>query len=131
MDMEYAILTGISDNAMDDLKKHILRTIEIHTPQNFFTSLRVSVGDTILLTRTPAQDLTNGSTGVIAMVVKHQISTHRTFTGVDNFYEECETTMIRLQLQPRGTARITKVISNEIGEPTIVNAEEMCFYEAR
>ncbi len=131
MDMEYAILTGISESAMEDFKKHMLRTIEIRTPQNFFTSLKVSVGDTILLTRTSAQDLTNGCTGVLARVLKHQISTHRTFTGINNFYEECETAMIRLQLQPRGTARITRVISNEIGDPTIVNAEEMCFYEAR
>ncbi|SET11581.1 hypothetical protein SAMN04488587_0017 [Methanococcoides vulcani] len=129
--MEYVALTGISDSAISELKDHQLRTIEIRTPQNFFTSLNVGVGDDIFLTHTSIQDLTRGNTGIIAKVIKHQLSTHRTITGNDMFFEEHETMMIRLQLQAKGIARISKVLSNEIGKETRVVAEDMCFYEAR
>ncbi|NYT19885.1 MAG: DUF473 domain-containing protein [Methanosarcinales archaeon] len=129
--MEYVALTGISDSAISELKNHQLRTIEIRTPQNFFTALNVNVGDNIFLTHTTIQDLTRGSTGIIAKVIKHQLSTHRTITGNDMFFEEHETMMIRLQLQTKGIARISNVLSNEVGKETRVVAEDMCFYEAR
>lgn len=129
--MEYVALTGISESAISELKTHQLRTIEIRSPQNFFTSLNVNVGDYIFLTHTSIQDLTHGSTGIIAKVIKHQLSTHRTITGNDIFFEEHETMMIRLQLQTKGIARISKVLSNEVGKETRVIAEDMCFYEAR
>ncbi|WP_445475207.1 DUF473 domain-containing protein [Methanococcoides methylutens] len=129
--MEYVALTGISDSAISELKNHQLRTIEIRTPQNFFTALNVNVGDNVFLTHTTIQDLTRGSTGIIAKVIKHQLSTHRTIAGNDMFFEEHETMMIRLQLQTKGIARINNVLSNEVGKETRVVAEDMCFYEAR
>ncbi|MGM0771033.1 MAG: DUF473 domain-containing protein [Halobacteriota archaeon] len=129
--MEYVALTGISDLVISELKNHQLRTVEIRAPQNFFTALNVNAGDTVFLTHTSIQDLTRGTTGMIAKVLKHQLSTHRTITGNDMFFEEHETMMIRLQLQTKGVARVSKVLSNDVGKETRVIAEDTCFYEAR
>ena len=129
--MEYVALTGISDLVMSELKNHQLRTIEIRTPQNFFSALNVDVGETVFLTHTSIQDLTRGTTGLIVKVVKHQLSTHRTVTGNDMFFEEHETMIIRLQLQTKGVGRVSQVLSNDVGKETRVLAEDMCFYEAR
>ncbi|NPE29042.1 DUF473 domain-containing protein [Methanococcoides sp. SA1] len=129
--MEYVALTGISDTVLSELKDHLLRTIEIRSPQNFFTSLNLDVNDHIFLTRTSAQDIMRGTPGVVAQVVKHHVSTHKTITGNDTFYEEHESMMIRLQLKSIGVARINNIISNELGKVTLVDAEQICFYEAR
>lgn len=129
--MEYVALTGISDIVMSELKDHLLRTIEIRSPQNFFTSLNLNVGDHIFLTHTSVQDIMRGTPGVVAQVVKHNVSTHRTVTGNDTFYEEHESMMIRLQLNSLGVARINNILSNELGKVTRVDAEQTCFYEAR
>ncbi|ABE51868.1 DUF473 domain-containing protein [Methanococcoides burtonii] len=129
--MEYAALTGISDTVISELKGHLLRTIEIRSPQNFFTSLDFDVNDHIFLTRTSAQDIMRGTSGVVAQVVKHHVSTHKMITGNDTFYEEYESMIIRLQLKPIGVARINNIISNELGKVTLVDAEQICFYEAR
>lgn len=129
--MEYVALTGISDIVISDLKANLLRTIEIRSPQNFFTSLGINVGDHIFVTHTSVQDMMRGTPGVVAQVVKHQVSTHRTVTGNDTFYEEHESMMIRLQLKSIGLARINNILSNALGKVTLVDAEQACFYEAR
>lgn len=129
--MEYVALTGISDIVLSELKDHLLRTIEIRSPQNFFTSLDINVGDNIFMTHTSAQDIMRGTPGVVAQVIKHQVSTHRTVTGTDTFYEERESMMIRIQLKSIGVARISNILSNELGKVTLVDAEQICFYEAR
>jgi len=129
--MEYIALTGISDKIIRELRDHILRTIEIRSPHNFFTSLKLDVDDLIYLTTTCAQDITTGTLGVIARVVSHQVVTHRIINGTESFYEENETTMVRIQLQPVRVARIRKVLSNGLGEVTQVDAEDMSFYDAR
>ncbi|MDA0525821.1 DUF473 domain-containing protein [Methanococcoides alaskense] len=129
--MEYVALTGISDIVMSELKEHLLRTLEIRSPQNFITSLGINVGDHIFITHTSAQDIMRGTPGVVVQVVKHQVSTHRTLTGNDTFYEEHESMIIRLQLKSIGVARINNILSNELGKITSVDAEQICFYEAR
>lgn len=129
--MEYVALTGIAENVMRELKNDTLRTVEIRSPHNFFTALKLNVGDFVFLTHTSIQDLTSGTTGVVARIMKHQISTHRTFSSTETFYEERETTMARIQLDPRASARVRKVHSNDIGEITRVEAELLSCYEAR
>ena len=129
--MECVALTGISDNVMKELKNHVLRTIEIRSPQNFFTALRVNAGDYVFLTHTSAQDVTGGTVGVLARVLKHQISTHRILQSNEMFYEEREMTMARIQLEPKYITRIHKVLCNEIGEVARVIVDKTSQYEAR
>ncbi|MDK2892176.1 MAG: uncharacterized protein PWQ49_568 [Methanohalophilus sp.] len=129
--MEYKTLTGISYAAMHDLKEHMLRTIEIRSPENFLTSLNLNVGEDIFLTSTSKQDLTPGTMGVIGTVTQHQVATHRIVNSNDSYYEESETTMIRIQIHPRCVGRVRKVKSNQMGHVTVTEAEAVPFYDAR
>lgn len=129
--MECVALTGISESVIKELKNHVLRTIEIRSPQNFFAALKINAGDYIFLTHTSAQDVTGGTVGILARVLKHQISTHRILQSNEMFYEECEMTMARLQLEPKYVTRIRKILCNEIGEVTRAVVDETSHYEAR
>lgn len=129
--MECVALTGISDSVMKEFKNHVLRTIEIRSPHNFFAVLKVNAGDYVFLTHTSAQDVTGGTVGVIARVLKHQVSTHRMLQSNEMFYEEREMTMARIQLEPMHVTRIRKVLCNEIGEAARVIVDETSQYEAR
>ncbi|MBP2031325.1 hypothetical protein J2755_002288 [Methanohalophilus levihalophilus] len=129
--MEYKTLTSISYSAMQDLKDHMLRTIEIRSPQNFLASLDLEVGEEIFLTSTSTQDLTPGTMGIIGSVTQHQVATHRIVNSNDSYYEERETTMIRIQIRPRCVGRVRKVLSNQIGHVTVTEAEAVSFYDAR
>lgn len=129
--MECVALTGISDSVMKEFKNHVLRTIEIRSPHNFFAVLKVNAGDYVFLTQTSAQDVTGGTVGVIARVLKHQVSTHRMLQSNEMFYEEREMTMARIQLEPIHVTRIRKVLCSEIGEVARVIVDETSQYEAR
>lgn len=129
--MECVALTGISDSVMKEFKNHVLRTIEIRSPHNFFAVLKVNAGDYVFLTHTSAQDVTGGTVGVIARVLKHQVSTHRMLQSNEMFYEEREMTMARIQLEPIHVTRIRKVLCSEIGEVARVIVDETSQYEAR
>lgn len=129
--MDCIALTGISESLMNELQNHIIRTIEIRSPQNFFAALRLNAGDYVFLTHTSAQDVTGGTIGIVARVLKHQISTHRVLTSNEMLYEECEITMARIQLDPRSITRVRKVVCIEMGEVARVIIDETSCYEAR
>ncbi|MBP1910684.1 DUF473 domain-containing protein [Methanolobus bombayensis] len=129
--MEYIALTGISERVISDLRQNRLLTIEIRSPHNFLAALRMNVGDMLFLTHTSADDLIGGSMGIIAKLVRHQVSTHRVMQSSEVYYEERETTSLRLQLDPKCIARVRKVLNNTIGEVTKVDAEEIPLYNAR
>jgi len=129
--MEYVALTGISERFISDLKHNRLLTIEIRSPHNFLAALRLNVGDMLFLTHTSPDDLTGGSMGIITKLVRHQVSTHRVMQSSEIYYEERETTSLRLQLDPKCVARVRKVLNNTIGEITKVDAEEIPLFNAR
>jgi hypothetical protein len=129
--MEYIALTGIADSVIEILKKHDLRTLEIRNPQNFLGVLGLSAGDSVLLTSTSFQDLTDGTQGLIARVVQKQVSVHSFVSSNELYVEEREALSARIQLECRCMARVRTVISNEIGKPVIVDAREISCYEAR
>ncbi|HEY3363310.1 MAG TPA: DUF473 domain-containing protein [Methanosarcina sp.] len=129
--MEYIVLTGIADSLIEVLKKHHLRTLEIRSPQNFVGVLGLNAGDSVLLTSTSLQDLTDGTSGLIAKVVQKQISVHSIVSSNDFYIEEREAMSARIQLECRCMARVRSVISNELGKPVRVDAREISCYEAR
>jgi len=129
--MEYIALTGIADSVIEILKKHELRTLEIRNPQNFFGVLGLNAGDNVLLTSTSLQDLTDGTSGLIAKVIHKQVSVHSFVSSNDLYIEERESLSARIQLECRHMARVKNVISNEIGKPVLVDAREISCYEAR
>lgn len=129
--MEYVALTGISERVISELRQNRLLTIEIRSPLNFLAALHLNVGDMLFLTHTSPEDLTGGSIGIIVKLLRHQVSTHRLLQSNEIYYEERETTSLRLQLDPRCIARIRRVLNNTIGEVTMVDAEEIPLYNAR
>ncbi len=128
--MEYVALTGMSERVISELKHHRLLTIEIRSPHNFLAALNLSVGDLLLLTHTSHDDVSSGSSGIVAKLVKHQVSTHRTMQTTEHYSEERESISLRIQLDPRCVARISKVVNNKIGEATVVVADEVPLYNA-
>ncbi|RXA18017.1 DUF473 domain-containing protein [Methanosarcina sp. MSH10X1] len=129
--MEYIALTGIADSLIEVLKKHNLRTLEIRSPQNFVGVLGLNAGDSVLLTSTSLQDLTDGTQGLIAKVVQKQVSVHSVVSSNELYIEEREAMSARIQLECRCMARVRSVISNELGKPVKVDAREISCYEAR
>jgi hypothetical protein len=129
--MEYTTLTGIADSVIEILKKHELRTLEIRNPQNFLGVLGLNAGDSILLTSTSLQDLTDGTSALIAKIVQMQVSVHSIVSSNDLYCEERESMSARIQLECRCMARVRSVVSNELGKPVIVDAREISCYEAR
>ncbi len=129
--MEYVALTGISERFISELKQNRLLTIEIRSPHNFFAALHLKAGDLLFLTHTSSDDLTAGSMGIIAKLIRHQVSTHRVMQSSELYYEEREITSLRLQLDPKCIARMRKVLNNTLGEITKVDAEEIPLYNAR
>ncbi len=129
--MEYIALTGIADSVIEVLKKHELRTLEIRTPQNFFGVLGLNAGDNVLLTSTSLQDLTDGTSALIAKIVQMQVSVHSIVSSNDIYCEEREAMSARIQLECRCMARVKSVVSNELGKPVRVEARDISCYEAR
>lgn len=128
---EYVALTGMTEHVISELKQNHLLTIEIRSPHNFFAAMALSPGDFVFLTRTSPDDLVGGNTGVIAKLLKTQMSTFRVMQGNDVHYEEREMTTLRLQLDSRCIARVRKVLNIRIGEVSRVEAEEIPLYNAQ
>ncbi|MEA1944903.1 MAG: DUF473 domain-containing protein [Euryarchaeota archaeon] len=129
--MKYIALTGISNHVMQDLKNRLLRTIEIRSPHNFFAILGVDIGDSIFLSPTSSNDVTTGTTGIIARVQRREISMHRVVQNNDFFYEEREAMMARIQLVAEGAGRVRRIIRSELGSAMVVDVEERPVYTAR
>lgn len=129
--MEYIALTGIADSVIEILKKHDLRTLELRNPQNFLGVLELNAGDTVLLTSASLQDLTDGTSALIAKIVQMQVSIHSIVSSNDLYSEEREAMSARIQLECRCMARVKSVVSKELGKPVRVDAREISCYEAR
>ncbi len=129
--MRYVVLSGISQQVLRSLETNKVKTIEIRSPHNFFSTLETKVGDVIFLTSTSLEDVRPGTTGIIAKINEKQIAMHRMVQRTEDFYEEAEVQMARLQLQMKGHARVRRAECCAIGEATVVDADEMKFFEGR
>ena len=129
--MRYIVLSGISQQVLKSLESNKVKTIEIRSPHNFLSTLETNVGDVIFLTSTSLQDVRPGTTGIIAKINEKQIAMHRMVQKTEDFYEEAEVQIARLQLQMRGHARVRRAECCAIGEATVVDADEMKFFEGR
>lgn len=129
--MRYVVLSGISQQVLKSLENNKVKTIEIRSPHNFLSALETKVGDVIFLTSTSLEDVRPGTTGIIAKINEKQISMHRMVQRTEDFYEEAEVQMARLQLQMKGHARVRRAECCAIGEATVVDADEMKFFEGR
>ncbi len=129
--MRHVVLSGISSEVLKDLEHEKIKTIEIRSPHNFLSVLETDVGDVIFLTPTSLGDVRAGTTGVIAKIREKQISMHRVIQRTEMFYEEAEVQMARLQLEMKGHARVRRAECCALGEATVVEADEVQFFEGR
>lgn len=129
--MRYIVLSGISPYALKELENNKVKTVEVRSPNNFISVLATDVGETIFLTPATLADLRPGTSGVTAMVIEKQISTHRLVHKMEEFYEEAEVQMARLQLQVKGRARVRRTECCDIGRATVVDAEEVLYFDGR
>lgn len=129
--MRHVVLSGISPKVLTELESDRIKTIEIRSPHNFLSALETTVGDVIFLTSTSLEDVRPGTMGVTARIREKQISMHRMVQRNEFFYEEAEVQMARLQLEIKGHARVRRAEGCAIGEATIVEADEVLFFEGR
>jgi len=129
--MNCIALTGISRQVLKDLMTNRLRTIEIRSPQNFFTIRAALPGDRIFLTEATFTDVVAGTSGLIALVKEVQTMTHRTVQSSDYYYEEIESQAARVQLQLLGLGRARRIVSFEPGQPLTLEVDEVRHCSAR
>ena len=116
---------------MNELTAARVRTVEIRSPNNFFTLLRVQPGDRIFLTQSSAPDIVPGTGGLIASIKALQIITHRTVQSNEDYYEERESQAARAQLQLMAVGRVRKITNFEPGTPLMLDVDEVRYCDAR
>jgi hypothetical protein len=124
-------LTGISSQVLTDLQNNRIRSIEIHSPHNFFTIHDAETGSLVFLTKISYSDINTGTIGLIARINQRQIAIHRIVQSTDQIYEEYETYAARLQLELRGIGRVRRIEQADIGKPYIVEVDEVNYLEAK
>jgi hypothetical protein len=129
--MIYIALTGLARHVMNELTAARVRTVEIRSPNNFFTLLRVQPGDRIFLTQSSAPDIVPGTGGLIASIKALQIITHRTVQSNEDYYEERESQAARVQLQLVAVGRVRKITNFEPGTPLMLDVDEVRYCDAR
>ena len=116
---------------MKELTAAKVRTVEIRSPNNFFTLLSVQPGDRVFLTQSSAPDIVPGTGGLIASIRALQIITHRTVQSNEDYYEERESQAARAQLQLVAVGRVRKITNFEPGTPLMLDVDEVRYCDAR
>lgn len=116
---------------MRELLTARVRTVEIRSPNNFFTLLNSEPGDRIFLTESSTTDIVQGTTGLIAEIRALQTITHRMIQSGQDYYEESEAQAARAQLQLVGAGRVRKIASFEPGSPLTLDVDEVRYCDAR
>ncbi|NMC11212.1 MAG: DUF473 family protein [Methanothrix sp.] len=129
--MIYAALTGMARHVMRELLTARVRTVEIRSPNNFFTLLNSEPGDRIFLTESSTTDIVQGTTGLIAGIKALQTITHRTIQSGQDYYEESEAQAARAQLQLVGVGRVRRIASFGPGTPLTLDVDEVRYCDAR
>jgi hypothetical protein len=129
--MQYIVLSGISPHVLRDIELNKIKTIEIRSPHNFLSAIETNAGDAIFLTSTSLDDIRPGTIGVIARIREKQVAMHRLIQKTEEFFEEAEVQIARLQLEMKGHGRVRRAECCAMGEATIVDADEVLFFEGR
>jgi uncharacterized protein len=129
--MNYIALTGLAKHVMKELLAARVRTVEIKSPNNFFSLLGVRPGDKIFLAESSTHDIVPGTNGLITSVRALEIITHRTIQSNEDYYEESEAQAARAQLQLFGLGRVRKIVSFEPGLPFTLDVDEVRYCDAR
>ena len=108
-----------------------VRTVEIRSPNNFFSLLDAEPGDHIFLTESSTPDIVPGTGGLIVSIRALQTITHRTIQSNEDYYEEREAQAARAQLQLLAVGRVRRIASFEPGTPLMLDVDEVRYCNAR
>ncbi len=129
--MRCYVLTGISRSALDELVRRNIRTIEVRSAHNVATAIKADVGDCIFLTPAKINDLGRGVSGLISQITGKEVMSQSLFYSSPSYMEECELTVVRLRLRPKGLGRIVQVTRGDVLDTIEAEVVEMSYFNAR
>ncbi|WP_202320747.1 DUF473 domain-containing protein [Archaeoglobus neptunius] len=129
--MRCYVLTGISRNVIEELLRRNIRTVELRSAHNVATALRAEIGDCVFLTPARVNDLGRGVSGLIAEITGKEIMSQSLFYSSPGYMEECELTVVRLRLKPKGVGRMVQVSRGDVLDTTEADVVETSYFDAR
>lgn len=129
--MKCYVLTGITRSVIEELVRRNIRTLEIRSAHNVATALRAILGECVFLTPARINDLGRGVSGLIAEVTGKEVMSQSLFYSSTNYVEECELTVVRLKLAPKGLGRIIQIRKGDILDTIEADIIETSYFDAR
>lgn len=108
--MELLVLGGIARKTLDQLMRNPYRTIEVRSARNVIVTRKLKPGEKIFLTYETPQDITRGTEGIIAEVLKMEEMEQRIPWEES---DEREITVCRIQLRLVGLGKVIEVSSED------------------
>jgi hypothetical protein len=128
--MKLVAITGLSRDALAELKRRRLLTFEFHSANNVVAFSELSPNDMVFMTDATPLDLTEGICGVIAVVRSFDTRMQHTSYSSGTYAEEAETMSARAQLAVSANGKIRSVGKVELYKPIVVDVIEVRFCEA-
>ncbi len=104
--MEVIVLTGISKRVLDDLLRSPYKTIELRSARNIEALENMHKQKTVFLTYETFHDVTRGTEGLIAEILKFEEMDQRILWEES---DEREQTIVRLQLKLLGLGKVIEI----------------------
>lgn len=106
--MELLVLGGIARRTLDQLLRIPYRTIEVRSARNVIVVRKLKLGEKVFLTYETPQDITRGTEGIIAEILKIEEMEQRIPWEES---DEREVTVCRIQLRLIGLGKVIEVSS--------------------
>lgn len=106
MPMEVLILTGITRRTLDQLLRNPYRTLEIRSASNVLVLEHLREGDRVFLTYETLQDITKGTEGIIAKILRMEKMEQRILWEES---DEREQMVCRVQLRLVGLGKVIEI----------------------
>ncbi len=104
--MEVLILTGITRRTLDQLLRNPYRTLEIRSASNVLVLEHLREGDRVFLTYETLQDITKGTEGIIAKILRMEKMEQRILWEES---DEREQMVCRVQLRLVGLGKVIEI----------------------
>lgn len=108
--MELLVLGGIARRTLDQLLRNPYRTVEVRSARNVIVTRKLKPGERVFLTYETPQDITRGTEGIIAEVLKIEEMEQRIPWEES---DEREVTVCRIQLRLIGLGKVIEVSSED------------------
>lgn len=108
--MELLVLGGIARRTLDQLLRNPYRTVEVRSARNVIVTRKLKPGERVFLTYETPQDITRGTEGIIAEVLKMEEMEQRIPWEES---DEREITVCRIQLRLVGLGKVIEVSSED------------------